>query len=300
MTLKQFFQLAGGIAVGLIFYHTPFPFFIKYPLIFISVLGGILLAFVPLNGRPFSQWVMAFFKAIYSPTQFYWHPIQVENTPPVSPPNLGGDQSGGITKETSPLDKLESQLFSKFSDLFDTISSFSHRPAAKTPTILSEEVVTPPVAVPQEEPRPNPPRPSSPLETAATAAPPPPQINPFAAAMPLTPTLSHSPLPTARVPSPADGGPLPPEQPNILAGMVHDDRQIATEGVILEIAEKATGLPVRALRSNKLGQFQIATPLPNGEYIITAEKEGLVFDPLLIVTTGQLIPPILVAARPIT
>src|SRR3989344_7846330 len=72
MTLKQFIQLAGGCVAGLVFYRLPLPFFIKYPLIFFSVLIGILMAFVPIQGRPFTQWVMAFIRAVYSPTEFFW------------------------------------------------------------------------------------------------------------------------------------------------------------------------------------------------------------------------------------
>ena len=136
MTLKQFFQLAGGALAGLVFYRSPFPFFIKWPFIFISVLIGILLAFVPLNGRPFSQWIMAFIKAVYSPTEYYWNPTQTASTSPISPPSLGGDQSGGTKKEVSSLDKIESQLFSKFTDLFETIT---HR-ATPSPIILTETI----------------------------------------------------------------------------------------------------------------------------------------------------------------
>ena len=72
MTLKQFFQLAGGIAVAAVLYRLPLPFFIKWPVMALSVLMGIMLAFVPVSGRPFSQWIMAFIKAIYSPTEFHW------------------------------------------------------------------------------------------------------------------------------------------------------------------------------------------------------------------------------------
>ena len=66
MTLKQFFQLAGGVLVAFILYKTALPGILKWPLMSISALTGVLLAFVPINGRPFSQWLYAFFKAVYS------------------------------------------------------------------------------------------------------------------------------------------------------------------------------------------------------------------------------------------
>src|SRR4030042_1225030 len=52
MTLKQFFQLAGGIVVGLIFYSSPLLPIIKWPFTIGSALLGVLLAFVPLEERP--------------------------------------------------------------------------------------------------------------------------------------------------------------------------------------------------------------------------------------------------------
>ena len=81
--------------------------------------------------------------------------------------------------------------------------------------------------------------------------------------------------------------------------MVTDSLGKSLEGVILEIAD-AAGLPVRALRSNKLGQFLTATPLPNGTHIMTAEKEGLSFDPISIVTKGEIVPPIIISAKPLS
>lgn len=270
MTLKQFFQLAGGGLVGLVFYRSPFPFYIKYPLVFISVLMGILLAFVPLNGRPFSQWILAFIKAVYSPTQYFWNPAPVVSTPSVSPPTLGGDQSGGIKKEDSPLDKLEAQLFSKFSTLFQQIHP--------TPALVS--------------------RPTSnfQLPTLDSIPPPPPTNHPTPVAASI-PTISHSPLNISTLAQPDMTTLFAPTQPNILAGNIVDSTGHVLEGVILEIAEKATGLPVRALRSNKLGQFQIATPLPRGEYVLTCDKDGWAFDKLLINATGQIIPPIQIRTK---
>lgn len=294
MTLKQFFQLAGGGILALIFYRIPFPFFIKWPLIFISVLGGILLAFVPLNGRPFSQWILAFFKAVYSPTEFFWSPL-----PATSPSGPVIPQSVQPIAPPSPLDKLESQLVDKFSNLFDTVSQrFS--PSSPLPFKNPSSADTAPQ---QPDPAPPPP-PTQVFEAAAspilqTPPPPPRPVNPFPAAASLTPTIGHSPL--TGTPPPALASSLfVPSQPNILCGVVTDSLGQVMEGAILEIAEKASGLPVRALKSNKLGQFQIATPLPSGEYVITTEKDGYLFDPLLIVTQGEIIQPFEVRAKAIS
>lgn len=82
-----------------------------------------------------------------------------------------------------------------------------------------------------------------------------------------------------------------PTQPNIIAGIIKDKDEKLIERVILEIQD-SHGSVVRALRSNKLGQFRIATPLPNDTYQVSAEKDGLEFAIIKMELTGQIIPPI--------
>lgn len=72
MTLKQFFQVAGGVVISLIIYSTSLPAIFKWPLAIASFLLGIALAFFPFQDRPLEKWIVLFFKSIYSPTQFRW------------------------------------------------------------------------------------------------------------------------------------------------------------------------------------------------------------------------------------
>src|SRR3989344_4048233 len=72
MTLKQFFQVAGGAVIALLFYASALPGYIKWPGVLISFLAGIALAFFPIQDRPLSLWLLLFFKSIYSPTIFVW------------------------------------------------------------------------------------------------------------------------------------------------------------------------------------------------------------------------------------
>mgnify|MGYP002364016903 FL=1 len=72
MTLKQFFQLAGGVIVSLIFYSTPLHPLIKWPFILFSAGLGAALAFLPFEERPLERWIFAFFRSIYSPTLYFW------------------------------------------------------------------------------------------------------------------------------------------------------------------------------------------------------------------------------------
>jgi len=58
------------------------------------------------------------------------------------------------------------------------------------------------------------------------------------------------------------------------------------------VVKDSSGDPVRALKTNKIGQFAISTPLPNGVYTIDLEKEGYQFDIVEVEITGQVMPPI--------
>ena len=88
-----------------------------------------------------------------------------------------------------------------------------------------------------------------------------------------------------------------PETANILSGLVYDNEGKIVEGSIVEIINSETGIPVRALRSNKLGQFTIATPLSSGKYTIITEKDGLVFDPVSLNVNNAIIKAILLKAK---
>lgn len=90
--------------------------------------------------------------------------------------------------------------------------------------------------------------------------------------------------------------PTMPSSPNILAGMVFSRDGRVAEGAIVEIRDQ-DGLPVRALKTNKLGQFAIATPLPNGIYEVEVEKEGMAFDILKIEANETIMPPIEIRAK---
>ena len=68
------------------------------------------------------------------------------------------------------------------------------------------------------------------------------------------------------------------------------------EGAILVTHDKQ-GLPVRALKTNKLGQFIAATPLSNGVYIISVEKDNLLFDNIEIELREKVIEPLLISAK---
>ncbi len=85
--------------------------------------------------------------------------------------------------------------------------------------------------------------------------------------------------------------PKPPDQPNVLVGMVINKNNKIVEGAIIEIKDES-GDTVRAMRTNKLGQFRTVSPLSDGQYQIIVEKSGLDFDIMKIKLDGEIVPPI--------
>lgn len=85
--------------------------------------------------------------------------------------------------------------------------------------------------------------------------------------------------------------PTPPEYPNLIVGMVVDKYDRLIDTAIIEIRD-ANRHPVRAVKTNKLGQFSIASPLPNGRYQLQAEKDGYQFGILTLELTGTIVDPV--------
>ena len=82
--------------------------------------------------------------------------------------------------------------------------------------------------------------------------------------------------------------------PNIVSGSVKDSSGKILEGVVV-IIKNSRNEPVRALKTNRLGQFSISNPLTNGPYTIEIDKNNLsgqTFDIIKIDVQGIVIPQI--------
>ena len=79
--------------------------------------------------------------------------------------------------------------------------------------------------------------------------------------------------------------------------MVVNQQGKIIENAIVEIQDN-TGNTNRVLRTDRLGQFRIATPLVNGEYLVLVEKEGYHFDIIKIKMEGRVMPPLKIKAKP--
>jgi hypothetical protein len=89
------------------------------------------------------------------------------------------------------------------------------------------------------------------------------------------------------------GLPQVPDVPNIVLGIVKDPRGNVQSGILVEIKDK-DGSPVRAFKTNGLGQFASATPLSNGTYTVEFEdpKGKQQFELVQIEAKGEIMLPL--------
>lgn len=309
MTLKQFFQLAGGAVVSLIFYASSLPAIIKWPFILFFALLGAGLAFLPFEERPLSVWIIAFFKAVYSPTKYIWAQDGAEEVFPrestTPQPVILAPQGEKKAEEylaqipqsniVPSLEKEETVFMSKVSELFQTT------PSATTPSVFPSTPPSPPVIRVEEV--------GVPLQTPTKAEPIPvfirhepqsiPRINygvqPVVSPFPQAPKSQQGFVAQATF-VPEAAPPAPPETPNTVVGQVLTREGKIVAGAILEIRD-VNQSPVRALRSNQVGHFMAVTPLANGEYEILTERDGIFFDPVRFRAEGTIIPPIQIKSK---
>lgn len=307
MTLKQFFQLAGGALVSLLFYASKLPALIKWPFIIGFALLGVALAFLPFQERPLERWIIAFFRSIYSPTIFAWtrgvsgklfqdEPVGVGETGIITP---------ATEKAVSPPPSFGGAIFSKLEDaeksflgtigqLFGSMNPpTAVGPAAVTTTApVQKRNLNVPINLPTQVGTPGY-KTRVVVEEMPQGLPPPQQIKFTNVSQTLTGRRADSQQAQFSI---AAAPPNPPTTPNTIVGQVFDPEGKIVSGAILEIRD-AAGRPVRALRSNMLGHFMIVTPLVSGRYDLITEKEGLVFNPASFEAAGATIPPIAIKAK---
>lgn len=89
------------------------------------------------------------------------------------------------------------------------------------------------------------------------------------------------------------GAPISFDVPNLITGIVKDPRDNVLPGILVEIKDEE-GNPVRAFKTNGLGQFASATPVANGTYTIEFEdpKGSNKFDAISIIAKGEIMEPL--------
>jgi len=89
------------------------------------------------------------------------------------------------------------------------------------------------------------------------------------------------------------GLPAVPDVPNVILGIIKDPRGNVLPGILVEIRDK-DGSPVRAFKTNGLGQFASATQLSNGVYNVEFEdpKGKQQFEVVQIEAKGEIMLPL--------
>lgn len=85
--------------------------------------------------------------------------------------------------------------------------------------------------------------------------------------------------------------PAMPETPNKPVGMVLGPNNELVPSAIVELVSES-GAVARAVKTNSLGQFFVTTPLGDGTYTLTIEKDGYQFPSQQLQLAGDIIPPV--------
>ncbi len=381
VTVKQFLYILGGGILAAILFMIPINPLIKFPLCAFFGGIGVMLAFVPIDGRPMDVMIKNFARALPAENQFIYRkkgsevligeffaaPLITSTKPteqrPVNENSLDSKRAllrGALRRSYKPDEKEEATLSAINSYLHEDSSQFSASPSVQNLDVAPQEatkiaqptpipqvniseaikVVTPAFVAPPAETLVTKPSPAvqsvdaapdlQPQFTAPQApiTPPTPsyqgvptpyvtqemQSSPLStisspmttSQAPTAPTSSVAPNQSSSVTTVAPqaslkaGFPQLPDTPNVVMGIIKDPRGKIIPNILVEIMD-TQGIPVRAFKTNALGQFAAATPLPNGEYNVLLEDPrklnefeqihislaGTIFEPLEIISLDQ-------------
>ncbi len=330
MTLKQFIYLATGSAIAyvLFVFLTPIYPIVAWPLLILSASLGAAFAFLPIDSRPLDLWLAAFLKAIYSPTTRIWKRNgKTFREDPLFNSRmslyLSSMQPGTTSQNTSsviaaqPLSSSAIRQISKsatptvipktplslptIEDLGKTVDLARQAQNLQLKILQTERTLN---QIKTEAQKPS----AIPVDYSQ-------QVNKILGdlqilvnqASQIRARLQPAAKPTESVKIAEKVKVVVPAKskqtqlalttfPNIINGVVKDKTGNYLEGCIAVIHDKE-GLPVRALKTNKLGQFTGSTPLPNGTYKLTLEKEDLIFDVLQMELSGEVLPPLMIISK---
>lgn len=330
MTLKQFIYLAAGcgVAYGIfVLFALRYPLF-AWPGVVLSAGLGAAFAFLPIGSRPLDYWVKAFLKAVYSPTKRVWrkngHSFKdyslFASRAVVYSAALNQNSSGSLQAGELPASGTEPPEGQKLAVSESGISEPLPTQEELQKTVdLARQAQLLQMRIIQAE------RTISQIKDAAQKPSPVPidysqqivkslselqnlvgQANTIkqqiqAIQEPEVQNHAAASAPKEKVkiiiqPKPKQKQIALTTFPNVINGIVKNHSGDYLEGVVAVIYDKE-GLPVRALKTNKLGQFTGSTPLPNGVYTLEMEKDDYNFDVLQIELNGEVLPPLSITAK---
>jgi hypothetical protein len=291
MTLKQFSKAAGGIIIALIVNSMPLVFFIKWPLILLFAIGGLMLAFVPFQDRPLETWLLAFLKSVYNPTMFLYKKRPPRNWLDI---DLAKNWIEIVaTEKKEQQEMLESKPIKKKSqvnEFIDSLPSVNREKGEKIEntkhqtsnikTDTAEEDITRQtsnIKTKEEKEK---------VEVVDDWMEGKPGLNLKRNIQGATGEIVFGQIPMPNI----------PDLPNLIVGMVLDNLGKIVEGAIVEIQD-VEGNPTRVLRTNSLGQFRTSTQMGNGEYLVVTEKNGLTFNRVKLTLNGKIVQPVKISAK---
>lgn len=359
MTVKQFAYVACGVILAVILYYFPLGGFlgVLIKIMFIPLIGagGLIIAFLPIEGRPVDVMIGNFLKALVSPNQYVYQksgaPMSfatLSSTTGTQQPSTKLLTSQKTREKANRLELLLHHTYTKGNTKLDEKeSSFLSSLYANTPTqtVQSQptpiEQPTPQVAVLMQQ--------EQTLESELAKA----KLDEASEKQPTAQSAAHqkvtlierqiqalhnqkqqldqelarltnqlttqkSPVSQTTQPQPVDTLPqatqtaVPatlktlPQQPvtradlphvsdtpNVIVGIVKDPRGNVLPNILVEVKDK-DGNPVRAFKTNPLGQFASATPLTPGIYTIELEDPRKIhrFDIIQIAADNHVLLPI--------
>jgi len=302
MTLKQFAELAGGVIIAYIIFSLPVAPVIKWPFIVLFAFLGFALAFLPIQERPLDIWIKNFVVAITSPTRYLW---RKNNQPPAiltkkTKQTVKKNQQAPTQQKalqqylaslpssqppTASLDQNEQQRLKNIGNLLHQLD-FQPQPEPEPKPISQPQ----PKTLPEKEKQPA----SNQIHSGSRVKPAPPITPPLKVQTTKKIKQELTPEVIAMF-SEEMAMPSKPNTANVIVGMVTDPNNRILPNSLIEIKDEKEET-VRALKTNKLGQFYSAAPLKNGQYKIYIEHPGYNFDIIKLKVENKIIPPIKIKA----
>jgi hypothetical protein len=262
MTLKQFAEIAVAVVLAFIIFKTNLLDIIKWPLIFLTVGGGALIAFVPIEERPMDHWIKTFFKNIYRPTKFFWK--KANKIPELFNYRVSSTQEDFFAPNVNLNPARKQRIFEYLKSIpgEEQVDEFDLEENQKIGEILNTfdqvQIDQKDLNIePQKQERPN-------LKT---------RVRSLSAPQAFIASAEH--------------------QANQVFGLVVDENGEAVPQAIVEIVDQ-NGQSQRLMKSDLTGNFSSNKPLNDGVYTIIVEKNEQKYPELKIELKGEVINPLVI------
>lgn len=289
VTVKQFLYLLGFGILTTIAFVLDINFFLRIPLMLFFASIGAALAFLPIEGRPMDVMIANFAKKIPAENRFIYRKRGA---------NLASYAAFAPLKQTATMTQTAQALKNPSQDkraaLISRLRNSSFRPDASEVAALNNihayfddstgvVPINPVMPVAQlvqnkdkyeaiEAIEKKQPKPKIAEQIEPAPAPKKDILRTGEERAYDVPDITSPPPPMPEKPNPtlSAGFPTLPDIPNVVLGIVRDPRGKTLPNILVEFVD-ASGLPVRAFKTNALGQFAAATQLSNGVYKVYFE-----------------------------